>query len=183
MPLVGNLHLVGIGIGVALRVRPCVGAGFGAVANFHLLHKGQGVLLLKDGAKLRPYARKGEVLIFGGQEGHQFIGIVGNIVHAVTVFVKPRSVAFGVIVALIILVVAMLYYFYKINKIAVLTSGGDAPGMNAAIRAVVRACTFYEVACFGVFRGFQGLIEGDLEELGPRDVKYTISKGVSMLPG
>lgn len=69
----------------------------------------------------------------------------------------------------------------KINKIAVLTSGGDAPGMNAAIRAVVRACTFYEVACFGVFRGFQGLIEGDLEELGPRDVKYTISKGGTML--
>lgn len=69
----------------------------------------------------------------------------------------------------------------KIKKIAVLTSGGDAPGMNAAIRAVVRACTFYEVACFGVFRGFQGLIEGDLKEMGPRDVKYIISKGGTIL--
>lgn len=53
--------------------------------------------------------------------------------------------------------------------------------MNAAIRAVVRACAFYEVACFGVYRGFQGLIEGDFKELGPRDVKYTISKGGTML--
>lgn len=68
-----------------------------------------------------------------------------------------------------------------ITKIAVLTSGGDSPGMNAAIRAVVRACAFYEVACFGVYRGFQGLIEGDFKELGPRDVKYTISKGGTML--
>lgn len=69
----------------------------------------------------------------------------------------------------------------KIKKIAVLTSGGDAPGMNAAIRAVVRACTYYEVACFGVYRGYQGLIEGDLEEMGPRDVKYIISKGGTIL--
>lgn len=69
----------------------------------------------------------------------------------------------------------------KIKKIAVLTSGGDAPGMNAAIRAVVRACTYYEVACFGVFRGFQGLMEGDLKEMGPRDVKYIISKGGTIL--
>lgn len=69
----------------------------------------------------------------------------------------------------------------KTKKIAVLTSGGDAPGMNAAIRAVVRACTYYEIACFGVFRGFQGLIEGDLEEMGPRDVKYIISKGGTIL--
>src|SRR5690554_1648986 len=70
---------------------------------------------------------------------------------------------------------------HKITKVAVLTSGGDAPGMNAAIRAVVRACAFYEVACFGVYRGFQGLIEGDFKELGPRDVKYIISNGGTML--
>lgn len=69
----------------------------------------------------------------------------------------------------------------KIKKIAVLTSGGDAPGMNAAIRAVVRACTYYEVKCIGVFRGFQGLIEGDVKEMGPRDVKYIISKGGTIL--
>lgn len=68
-----------------------------------------------------------------------------------------------------------------IKKIAVLTSGGDAPGMNAAIRAVVRACAYYEVSCIGVFRGFQGLIEGDFKELGPRDVKYIVSKGGTIL--
>ena len=69
----------------------------------------------------------------------------------------------------------------KIKKIAVLTSGGDAPGMNAALRAVVRACAYYELACVGVFRGFQGLIEADFKELGPRDVKYIISKGGTIL--
>ncbi len=69
----------------------------------------------------------------------------------------------------------------KINKIAVLTSGGDAPGMNAAIRAVVRACAYYEVACVGVYRGFQGLIEGDFKDLGPRDVKNIVQKGGTIL--
>lgn len=69
----------------------------------------------------------------------------------------------------------------KIKKIAVLTSGGDAPGMNAAIRAVVRTCAYYEVECIGVFRGFQGLIEADFKTLGPRDVKYIISKGGTIL--
>lgn len=68
-----------------------------------------------------------------------------------------------------------------INKIAVLTSGGDSPGMNAAIRAVVRACSFYQLECVGVFRGFQGLVEGDFKTLGPRDVKYIISKGGTIL--
>lgn len=69
----------------------------------------------------------------------------------------------------------------NIKRIAVLTSGGDAPGMNATIRAVVRACTFYKIDCFGVFRGFQGLIEGDLKQMGARDVKYIISKGGTIL--
>lgn len=69
----------------------------------------------------------------------------------------------------------------KIKNIAVLTSGGDAPGMNAAIRAVVRSCAFYEINCIGVFRGFQGLIEGDFKVLGPRDVKYIVSKGGTIL--
>lgn len=68
-----------------------------------------------------------------------------------------------------------------IKKIAVLTSGGDAPGMNAAIRAVVRACAYYEIDCVGVFRGFQGLIEGDIKLMGPRDVKYIVSKGGTIL--
>ncbi|MEX1381973.1 6-phosphofructokinase [Lutibacter sp.] len=68
-----------------------------------------------------------------------------------------------------------------INKIAVLTSGGDAPGMNAAIRAVVRACTYYRVDCIGVYRGYQGLIEGDFKNLSARDVSNIINKGGTIL--
>jgi len=68
-----------------------------------------------------------------------------------------------------------------IEKIAVLTSGGDAPGMNAAIRAVVRACTYYSVECVGVYRGYQGLIEGDFETLTGRHVSNIISKGGTIL--
>ena len=41
----------------------------------------------------------------------------------------------------------------KVTKIGVLTSGGDAPGMNAAVRAVVRACAFHDVGCFGIYQG------------------------------
>ena len=69
----------------------------------------------------------------------------------------------------------------KITKIAVLTSGGDAPGMNAAIRAVVRACSFHQIECIGVYRGFQGLIEGDFENLDARSVRNIINKGGTFL--
>lgn len=69
----------------------------------------------------------------------------------------------------------------KIKKIAVLTSGGDAPGMNAAIRAVVRSCAYQNIQCIGVYRGFQGLIEGDFVELGPRSVKNIVNKGGTFL--
>jgi 6-phosphofructokinase 1 len=68
-----------------------------------------------------------------------------------------------------------------IKKIAVLTSGGDAPGMNAAIRAVVRACTYYRVDCIGVYRGYQGLIVGDFEMLSARHVSNIINKGGTIL--
>ncbi|SNR62634.1 6-phosphofructokinase [Lutibacter flavus] len=68
-----------------------------------------------------------------------------------------------------------------ISKIAVLTSGGDAPGMNAAIRAVVRACTYYRVDCVGVYRGYQGLIEGDFKDLSARHVSNIINKGGTIL--
>jgi len=68
-----------------------------------------------------------------------------------------------------------------IKKIAVLTSGGDAPGMNAAIRAVVRACTYYRVECVGVYRGYQGLIEGDFEPMSARLVSNIINKGGTIL--
>lgn len=69
----------------------------------------------------------------------------------------------------------------KIIKIGVLTSGGDSPGMNAAIRAVVRACAYYNVECVGIYRGYQGMIEGDFKEMGPRDVKNIINKGGTIL--
>lgn len=68
-----------------------------------------------------------------------------------------------------------------IKKIGVLTSGGDAPGMNAAIRAIVRTCSYHEVECIGIFRGFQGLMDADFEVLGPRDVNYIINKGGTIL--
>jgi len=69
----------------------------------------------------------------------------------------------------------------KINKIAVMTSGGDAPGMNAAIRAVVRACTYYNVKCIGYYRGYEGMIENDFTELTSRNVKNIINKGGTIL--
>ena len=68
-----------------------------------------------------------------------------------------------------------------IKKIAVLTSGGDAPGMNAAIRAVVRSCVYHHVACVGVFKGYEGLIEGDFTPLDARSVKNIINKGGTFL--
>ncbi len=69
----------------------------------------------------------------------------------------------------------------KIKKIGVMTSGGDAPGMNAAIRAVVRACAYYDVECIGFYRGYQGIIENDFIDLPPRSVKNIINKGGTIL--
>jgi len=69
----------------------------------------------------------------------------------------------------------------KIQKIGVMTSGGDAPGMNAAIRAVVRACTYYNVKCIGYYRGYEGMIENDFTELTSRNVKNIINKGGTIL--
>src|SRR5690606_3039155 len=69
----------------------------------------------------------------------------------------------------------------KINKIAVLTSGGDAPGMNAAIRAVVRASIYHNVECVGIYRGYQGMIEDDFKEMDARSVKNIINKGGTIL--
>ena len=69
----------------------------------------------------------------------------------------------------------------KIERIGVITSGGDAPGMNAAIRAVVRACAYYNIECLGAYRGYQGLIEGDFKMLSPRHVSNIINRGGTML--
>ena len=69
----------------------------------------------------------------------------------------------------------------KIRKIGVLTSGGDSPGMNAAIRSVVRTCAFHNIGCIGIYRGYQGMIEGDFKEMGPRSVNNIINKGGTIL--
>jgi len=69
----------------------------------------------------------------------------------------------------------------NIKKIAVLTSGGDAPGMNAAIRSVVRSCAYYKIECVGVYRGYQGMIEGDFKQMDARSVGNIINKGGTIL--
>lgn len=68
-----------------------------------------------------------------------------------------------------------------IKRIGVLTSGGDAPGMNAAIRAIVRSATAQDVAVLGIRRGYSGLINGDIVELAARSVDGIITKGGTML--
>lgn len=67
------------------------------------------------------------------------------------------------------------------KRIGVLTSGGDAPGMNAAVRAVVRTALDEGVEVFGVRRGFAGLIDGDMKPLGARDVGGIIQQGGTVL--
>lgn len=67
------------------------------------------------------------------------------------------------------------------NRIAVLTSGGDAPGMNAAVRAVVRTAAAHELEVLGVRQGYTGLIAGDFIALGPRDVGGIIDRGGTIL--
>ena len=67
------------------------------------------------------------------------------------------------------------------KKIAVLTSGGDAPGMNAAIRAVVRTGVSRGWEVFGIYQGYEGLISGRFMPLGPRDVGGIIQKGGTIL--
>lgn len=62
-----------------------------------------------------------------------------------------------------------------------MTSGGDSPGMNAAIRSVVRTCAFHGLECIGIYRGYQGLIEGDFETLSARSVNNIINKGGTIL--
>ncbi len=69
----------------------------------------------------------------------------------------------------------------KIRKIGVLTSGGDAPGMNAAIRAVVRTCASLDIQCIGIRRGYHGLIGGDMIPLGTTDVSGLTESGGTML--
>ena len=67
------------------------------------------------------------------------------------------------------------------KKIAVLTSGGDAPCMNAAIRAVVRTAVFHDLEVVGVFQGYQGLIDGDFKRLHVRSVAKILGRGGTIL--
>ncbi len=62
-----------------------------------------------------------------------------------------------------------------------MTSGGDSPGMNAAIRAIARASAYYRVECLGFMRGFQGMIENDYIELNARSVRNIINLGGTIL--
>jgi 6-phosphofructokinase 1 len=68
-----------------------------------------------------------------------------------------------------------------VKHIAVLTSGGDAPGMNAAIRAVIRTGIFEGLETSVVYRGYQGLIEGEIEQVGARSVANIIQRGGTIL--
>ena len=68
-----------------------------------------------------------------------------------------------------------------IKSIGILTSGGDAPGMNAAIRAVVRTAIFNGCEAYGIFGGYQGLIEGDIKRLKSNDVSNIIQRGGTIL--
>lgn len=69
----------------------------------------------------------------------------------------------------------------QLRRIAVLTSGGDAPGMNAALRALTRVAVSRGVAVSGIRRGYAGLLEGDLCDLGPRDVGGVIHLAGTLL--
>ncbi|OQB13919.1 MAG: 6-phosphofructokinase [Firmicutes bacterium ADurb.Bin193] len=69
----------------------------------------------------------------------------------------------------------------RINTLGVLTSGGDAPGMNAAIRAVVRTAKYYDMKVMGIRKGFEGLIHGDIFEMSARDVSDIMHRGGTIL--
>ena len=68
-----------------------------------------------------------------------------------------------------------------IKRIAVMTSGGDAPGMNAAIRAVVRTASYHNLHVYGINHGYEGMINGDLEQLERRTVGNIIQRGGTFL--
>ncbi|NLH08831.1 MAG: ATP-dependent 6-phosphofructokinase, partial [Chloroflexi bacterium] len=69
----------------------------------------------------------------------------------------------------------------NIRRIAVMTSGGDSPGINAAIRAVVRTGISYGLDVFGIRHAYQGLVNGDIERLDSRDVGGIIGRGGTIL--
>ena len=70
---------------------------------------------------------------------------------------------------------------YKIQTIGVLTSGGDAPGMNAAVRAVTRAALANNIRVKAVFRGYKGLMDDEVQEFTTQDVSGIIQRGGTIL--
>ena len=69
----------------------------------------------------------------------------------------------------------------NIKRIGVLTSGGDAPGMNAAVRSVVRTAMYYGIECYGILRGYNGLIHGDVIRLDEKKISHIINRGGTVL--
>lgn len=68
-----------------------------------------------------------------------------------------------------------------ISRIGVFTSGGDAPGMNAAIRAVVRSAMHYNIEVYGIYRGYEGMIQNEIRKLETKDVAYILERGGTFL--
>src|SRR3954462_16019765 len=69
----------------------------------------------------------------------------------------------------------------KIAKIGVLTSGGDSPGMNAAVRAVIRTGIYHGMEMFGIMRGYSGMMEDDIIKMESRSVANIIQRGGTIL--
>lgn len=67
------------------------------------------------------------------------------------------------------------------TNVAIMTSGGDVPGLNAAIRAIVRAASYYQIPIWGIERGYEGLIDGELRKLHAGTVSHIIHKGGTIL--
>ena len=69
----------------------------------------------------------------------------------------------------------------SVKRIGILTSGGDAPGMNPCVRAVVRTAMYHGIECYGIRRGYNGLISGDIVKLDEKSVAHTINRGGTIL--
>ena len=68
-----------------------------------------------------------------------------------------------------------------IKRIAVLTSGGDAPGMNAAVRAVIRAGLYHGLEMYVIYNGYRGLIEGEIHQVNKDFTQEIINRGVTII--
>ena len=69
----------------------------------------------------------------------------------------------------------------SVKRIGVLTSGGDAPGMNACVRAIVRTALHHGIECYGIRRGWNGLITGDIVRLNEKNIAHIINRGGTIL--